>query len=174
MGLEWTLSAHWQASLQYTALMAEFRDAFLVNAPNHPLRDASGEADPSTQIVRRGNRIPLIPREQGRLALEWSDNRFEFGAEMLGRSNSRFRGDESNLDNDQLSGFVLVNINAAWKPTKLVTFFASVDNLFDRDFETFGVYGEGDEVLGDEFEDAYRFVGAGNPVSVQGGVRLRF
>tara|TARA_R110000850_G_scaffold191091_2_gene317248 strand:+ start:23832 stop:26183 length:2352 start_codon:yes stop_codon:yes gene_type:complete len=174
MGLEWTLSAHWQASLQYTALMAEFRDAFLVNAPNHPLRDASGEADPSTQIVRRGNRIPLIPRQQGRLALEWSDNRFEFGAEMLGRSNSRFRGDESNLDNDQLSGFVLVNINAAWKPTKLVTFFASVDNLFDRDFETFGVYGEGDEVLGDEFEDAYRFVGAGNPVSVQGGVRLRF
>jgi iron complex outermembrane receptor protein len=40
--------------------------------------------------------------------------------------------------------------------------FAKVDNLFDSEYETFGLYGEPDEAPGFTFEDA-RFVGASSP-----------
>jgi len=36
--------------------------------------------------------------------------------------------------------------------------FASIDNLLDEEYETFGLFGEPDAVLGDEFDEPY-FVG---------------
>lgn len=35
--------------------------------------------------------------------------------------------------------------------------FGRITNLFDADYATFGLLGEADEVLGDEFEDARFF-----------------
>ncbi|MGQ0700445.1 MAG: TonB-dependent receptor [Panacagrimonas sp.] len=176
LSLEWTLGRGFSTGVQYTALIAEFQDEFLVNSPNHPLRDADDEDEPdaSTRQVRKGDRIPLIPRQQARVTLDWANERFEAGLEAVGRGDSRFRGDEANVDSETLSGFVLVNASAAWKILPQLTVFASVDNLFDRDFETFGVYGEGDEVLGEDFEEARRFVGAGAPVTFEAGLSLRF
>ena len=40
--------------------------------------------------------------------------------------------------------------------------FARVDNVFDAEYETFGLVGAADEVLGDEFEDP-RFVSPAAP-----------
>ena len=176
LGVEVDLGAGFRAGLQYTALVAEFRDAFLVNSPNHPRRDPLDEDSPdaATREVSRGDRIPLIPRHQGRATLGWSSERFELGLEALGRGNSRYRGDESNTDDQKIDGFVIVNASASWSPLETFSLFAQVENLFDKDFETFGVYGEGDEVLGDDFEEARRFVGAGAPRIFEAGVRLRF
>ena len=176
LALDWNMGRGWTSGLQYTALIAEFRDGFLVNTPNHPLRDPLDEdsPDPSTGIVNKGDRIPLIPRQQIRASLDWGNERFDVGLEAVGRGNSRFRGDEANVDSEKLSGFVLLNAHASWKLMQQVSLFASVENLLDRDFETFGVYGEGDEVLGEDFEEARRFVGAGAPITFEAGVRLRF
>lgn len=174
LSLKWMIGRGWTAETQLTGLIAEFHDDFLVNTPNHPLRDAEAEADESTRQVREGDRIPLIPRYQYRAALGWSGGAFEAGVEVVGRGDSRFRGDEANVDSSRLGSFALVNVQADWELRPGLTLFASLDNLFDRDFETFGVYGEADEVLGEEFEDARRFVGAGSPMMVQGGVRLKF
>lgn len=174
--LQWVLGRGFSAGAQLTALTAEFREDFLVNTPNHPLRDPLDPAapDPSTREVRSGDRIPLTPRLQYRLALDWSGRGFDLGIETVGRGDSRFRGDEANVDASKLGGFAVLNAQAAWQCTPQLTVYASADNLLDREFETFGVYGEADEVLGESYEDARRFVGAGSPRRFQGGLRLRF
>lgn len=175
LALNLALGRGWSAGVQYTALIAEFREEFLVNTPNHPVRALDEDApDESTREVEKGDRIPLIPRQQARATLGWQNPRFGFELEAVGRSSSRYRGDEANVDSEQLSGFVIVNAQAEWKPLPRLSVFATVENLFDRDYETFGVYGEGDEVLGDDFEDARRFVGAGAPTMFEAGLRLRF
>ena len=171
-----SLGAGFELTVQATALTAEFRDAFLVSSPHHPVRDpAEPEApDPSTRQVSSGDRIPLIPRLQYRVALAWLGDRVETGVELVGRGSARYRGDESNRDPVKIGGFALVNANASWVLRPWVTLYASVDNLFDRDVATFGVYGESDDVLGDAYEDARRFVGPGAPRTFEGGIRIRF
>ncbi|WP_420467075.1 TonB-dependent receptor [Panacagrimonas sp.] len=166
----------WHVEAAYTALVAEFSEDFLVNSPNHPVRDPLDEDQPAdfTRQVEKGDAIPLIPRQQGRLALDWHDNRWHFDLEAVGRGHSRYRGDEANVDPEKIPGFVVLGAHADWKVTKNLELHAGVENLLDRDFETFGVYGEGDEVLGDEFEEARRFVGAGAPTTFEAGVSLVF
>ena len=51
--------------------------------------------------------------------------------------------------------------------------FASIDNLLDEEYETFGVFGEADDVLGDDFDEPY-FVGPGAPRAAWIGVRVEF
>lgn len=176
LGVDVSLGLGWRAGLQYTALVAEFRDDFLVNSPNHPLRDGLDDdrPDPRTRTVRKGDRIPLIPRQQGRATLGWEDEQLDLELELLARGNSRYRGDEANVDARTIDPFVVANVTATWTPASRLSLFAGIDNLFDRRFETFGVYGESDEVLGAAYEDARRFVGPGAPRRFEAGVRLRF
>lgn len=176
LSLQSNLGAGFTASMQVAGLIAEFRESFLENSPNHPLRDAGDPElpDPRTQEVHRGDRIPLIPRVQARGTIDWTGGAFSAGVEVVGRGNSRFRGDESNTDPRRLGGFAIVNVHAEWDVRPNVTLFAGVDNLFDRRFETFGVYGEAGEVLGDDYENERRFVGPGAPILAEAGVRLRF
>jgi iron complex outermembrane recepter protein len=176
LGADVALGGGWHAGVQVTALVAEFRESFLVNSPNHPVRDPLDEGAPAaaTREVEKGDRVPLTPRHQYRATLEWRGERVEVGAEVVGRGSARYRGDEANVDSEQLASFAVTSLHADWNVLPQLTLFASVENLFDRDFETFGVYGEGDEVLGEDFEDARRFVGAGAPVAVEAGLRLRF
>ena len=170
------LRGGWSVGVQYTALVAEFRRDFLVSSPNHPVRDPGDPGQPAaaTREVHKGDRIPLIPRQQARATLGWSHPTFALELEVLGRGDSRYRGDESNEDPERLDGFVIANLDASWTPRPGIELYAGVDNVFDRDVETFGVYGEADDVLGDDFEDARRFVGPGAPRLFETGVRLRF
>jgi hypothetical protein len=52
--------------------------------------------------------------------------------------------------------------------------FARVNNLFDTEYETFGVFGEPEEVLGPAFAGARRFVGPGAPFGAWIGLRMNF
>lgn len=176
LGLGVELGRGWHAGLQFTALVAEFRENFLVNSPNHPQRDALDPDQPAaaTRTVEKGDRVPLIPRQQYRATLDWRGERVEVGLEIVGRGSSRYRGDEANVDTQTLGSFAVAGLDAEWKLLPQLTLFGSVANLFDREFETFGVYGEGDEVLGPDYEDARRFVGAGAPRTFEAGVRVRF
>jgi outer membrane receptor protein involved in Fe transport len=55
-----------------------------------------------------------------------------------------------------------VNLHGRYKVTDNLQFFAKVDNLFDSEYDTFGLYGEPDEAPGLDFEDP-RFVGTSSP-----------
>jgi iron complex outermembrane receptor protein len=50
--------------------------------------------------------------------------------------------------------------------------FARVENVFDEDYETFGLLGEPAEIF-EEFADP-RFLGAGPPLGVWVGARVKW
>ncbi len=170
----WKPIKDWSVDANYTYLIAEFREDFLVNTPNHAVRDEDDEDEPAeeTREVSSGDRIPLIPHHLVNASVGWERDIGALRLEAVGRSKSRYRGDEANVDSEQLKGFVLFNLYGELRPLPRVTLFARVENLFDRDYETFGTYGEADEVLGDEYEDARRFVGPGAPQAFYAGIRI--
>jgi outer membrane receptor protein involved in Fe transport len=160
----------------YTYINAEFRDAFLVNSPNHPLRDPDNPDQPAPEalVVTPGNRIPGVPEHLLRLNAAWDINdRFTLGADMVAQSDQFFRGDESNTA-DPLDGFAIFNLNATYRFNPRAELFARVNNLFDTEYETFGVFGEPEEVLGPAFAGARRFVGPGAPFGAWIGLRMNF
>ena len=75
------------------------------------------------------------------------------------------RGDESN-QLDMVNDYALVNLHGSWQVTDRLRFFARISNLFDTDYETFGLLGEDPSEVGVQaFEDYSdpRFFGPGAP-----------
>jgi iron complex outermembrane receptor protein len=176
IGADWSLLPSVRLSANYTYIDAEFRESFLVNTPNHPLRDEDDEEQPAaeTRQVSSGDAIPLTPHHLFRASLDWHRERSQAGLEVAARSSSRYRGDEANVDPQRIGGFAVFNAYASQGIGRYVSVFARVENLLDTDHNTFGVYGESEEVLGEDYEDARRFVGPGAPRAIYGGVRVSF
>jgi len=154
-------------SLDYTYLEATFRDAFSVASANHP-----GAVDGEI-AVEAGDRLPLTPKRLFKAGLRFAVNGdLTLGAELRAASEQFVRGDEGNLA-DSLDGHALLGVRAEYRFGENARLFANVDNLLDEDYETFGLFGEADEVLGDDFDDPL-FVGPGAPRAVSVGVRVDF
>jgi hypothetical protein len=81
------------------------------------------------------------------------------GATLSSTSSQLLRGDEANL-RAPVDGSAIVNLSGSYALHKRAKVVARVTNLFDTDYATFGLLGEADEVLGDEFDDA-RFLESG-------------
>jgi iron complex outermembrane receptor protein len=162
--LDGTAGERFAWSLDYTYLEATFRDSFTVMSPNHPLA-VDGEID-----VESGDRLPLIPQQLFKAGIRFAATEaLTFGAGVVAASGSHFRGDEGNLL-DELEGYSVVNVRAEYRIGANTSVFASIDNLLDEEYVTFGVFGEADEVLGDELY----FVGPGAPRAAWLGVRVEF
>ena len=163
-------------SLNYAYLDATYRDAFEASSPNHPMADADAGN------VESGDRLPGIPRHSAKAALDLELYRqLRFGVEAIYYSDRHLRGDEANLD-APIDGYFLLNLLAEYRPLPALQFFARVNNVLDRDYETFGLYGEPDEVLEDELVDAGlepddvspRFLSPGAPINGFVGIRVTF
>ncbi len=152
-------------SIDYTYLDATFREDFTVASRNHP-EAVDGEIE-----VESGDRLPLIPEQLLKAGLRIaSPTRCTFGVDVLNSSGAFFRGDEGNLL-EELDGYTVVNLRAEYRFGEHASVFANIDNLLDEEYETFGVFGEADDVLGDDFEEPY-FVGPGAPRAAWIGVRV--
>jgi iron complex outermembrane receptor protein len=176
LGADWTVLPSLKLSAAYTYVDAEFRESFEVNTPNHPLRDPNDGSQPAagTGDVHSGDRIPLIPQHLFRAGADWHHDGTGAGLEMVARSSARYRGDEANVDPQRIGGFALFNAYASQAIGRHISVFGKVTNLFDTHYNTFGVYGDSEAVLGDDYEDARRFVGPGAPRGVFLGVRVSF
>jgi outer membrane receptor protein involved in Fe transport len=152
-------------SLDYTSLDATFREDFTVASVNHP------EADGGEIEVESGDALPLIPAHllKAGLRVAVTDD-FTIGADLRSSSGAHFRGDEGNLA-EELDGYTVVSVRAEYRLGDRAGLFANIDNLFDEAYETFGLFGEADEVLGDDFEEP-AFVGPGAPRALWIGVRF--
>ena len=100
----------------------------------------------------------------------FNDN-FSIGVGGIYNSDQVLRGDESN-QLATVDDYFVVNVNATYKINESFSFFAKINNLFDTDYETFGLLGEADEIFA-AFNDA-RFLGAGAPISGFIGIRIKF
>jgi outer membrane receptor protein involved in Fe transport len=152
-------------SLNYTYLDATFRDDFVVASPNNPA--AVGGEIP----VRSGDRLPTLPRHLfkaiGRYAIT---SKLSVGGDLLYQSSQYLRGDEANLS-QTVSGYTLVNAWAEYRLTRHWVLFGKVDNVFDNNYETFGLFGDATEVLGNDFDNP-RFLSPGAPRGAWVGIRL--
>ncbi len=155
----------WHFSTNYTYLNAVFLDGFRIQNP-------LDMEDPAGVQVERGDRIPGIPEHLFKVAVGvdlWQ--RWSLGIDGIYSGDQYFRGDEANIT-DPLSGYWVFNLTTEINVNKYVSFFGKVNNLFDNRYETFGTFGNAEEVLGDGFDNPC-FVSPGAPRAGWVGVRLR-
>lgn len=161
----WDIPVEWYANYAYTA--AEFREDFLVSSPNHPAA-VDGEIP-----VQAGDRLPGVPAHLFKAGAEiaflpsWLLN-----ADLVYNSSLRLRGDEGNLA-PPVAGGVVVDMTLRYRLRDSVDFSLKVANLFNRKYESFGLFGEADEVLGDDFDDN-RFLSPAARRGIWAGVGYRF
>lgn len=172
LGVETSLLGAWRALewfLAYTYVEATFEDDFAVLSPAHPFADDEGEIQ-----VRAGDRIPGIPAHQLKLGGDWRfANGVSLGGEVIYNSDQYLRGDESN-QLDTIDGYAVVNLRASWRFTPRFELFARLDNVFDAEYENFGLLGEDpSELLPGLTDTRPRFLGPGAPRAGWVGLRLR-
>ena len=160
--------------LAYTYLEATFEDEFTaVENENHPLGDDIE--------VEQGDRIPGLPEHTLKLGADYLlFERLNVGFDVAYTSKKELRGNEGNDRDDEgfldpVGGYAVVNLRASYQVTNNIQVFGRVTNLFDEDYESFGLLGEEpDEVAVEEFEDyeSPRFLGSGAPRAGFVGIKV--
>lgn len=139
-GLRWRVA--------YSFVDATYQSAFEVNAEANSTADADGNI-----VVHRGDRIPLIPRNTGRVILGFDVTpQWNIGGQMIASSGSFLHGNENNanragdtneagattLGSGRLPGYAVFNFETTFRVTRNFDLFGRVDNVFDRDYATAG------------------------------------
>jgi outer membrane receptor protein involved in Fe transport len=150
----------------YSFLRARFDTPLTLSSPNHP-DEEDGEIE-----VEAGSRIPGVPQHNLKANLSATIKRLTFGGSLLTTSNQYLRGDEANLL-PTIDGFAVLNLTANYPIGNHVRLTGRVTNLFGSEHSTFGLLGEADEVLGDDYEDP-QFLSPGAPRAAWVGVEFSF
>lgn len=152
----------WHFSTNYTYLNARYKTSFINQNP-------FDNTQPIT--VYSGNRIPGLPDHifKASLGVElWKKASLNLDSQYSGEQ--YLRGDEANIG-QKLAGYWLFNLRTELKLNPHFTIFAKVTNLFDHQYNSFGVYGNATELLGTEYNDG-RFISPGAPRAGWVGIRL--
>ncbi|KWF25079.1 TonB-dependent receptor [Burkholderia pseudomultivorans] len=125
--------------LSYSYVDATYRSSWTEHSPANSAADASGNV-----TVKPGDRIPGIPAHTVKLRLDYAATpRWDIGMNATWRSGVYARGDENNQDaNGRIAGYLLVDLDMRYRITKRFEVFASVTNLFDKRYASFGVLGQ--------------------------------
>jgi len=153
----------WHFSTNYTYLNARFLSGF----------DSLDPLD-HDQIARvdQGDKIPGIPEHVFKATIGvdlWQKLSLALDGRYSG--DQVFRGDEAN-NNPKLSGYWVFNARAEYKFTENVALFGKLDNIFDNNYNSFGVYGDASSIPGNFGTGNDRFVSPGMPRAGWLGVRL--
>jgi len=159
-GAEFSVLQQWddlEVSANVSYLQATFESPFVSFSPQNPM-------GPGRQVTP-GDTIPGQPEWLAGVEVTYPvlDNLY-ISADVDYASGQYFRGDEAN-ENRKLDGYTLVNLSATYAHSSGITVGLRLENVFDTEFETFGTYGEADEVLEDIYVDieSTEFVGPGQP-----------
>jgi iron complex outermembrane recepter protein len=137
---------HWH--ITYSFVDATFQSNFEVNAASNSTADANGNI-----LVQPGDRIPLIPKNTGRLVFDYDlTEQWNIGANLVAASGSFLHGNENNANqagvtnaagayisgSGWISGYTVVNLQSTYHIAKHAEIFARVINLFDKQYATAG------------------------------------
>ena len=158
MGVEASAQGHWRAIdwfLNYSFTRATFEST--VSLPS-----ATGE-----NVAHPGDELPGVPLHLFKSGIDAPlPYGFRIGADLQFTGRQYLRGDEAN-DRSQLSSYTAVNARLSYT-YEHVTLFARAENLFDAEYETFGVYAA-NPLAGGRVE---RFLSPGAPLGGWFGVRV--
>jgi iron complex outermembrane receptor protein len=93
--------------------------------------------------VKSGDQIPGVPRHTLKLRLGYEITpSWTVGSNIITTSSRYARGDENNQDaHGKIAGYTVVNLDTHYIINENWKLFAKVENLFDRDYATFGMLG---------------------------------
>lgn len=166
----------WSAFANYSFVQATFRSALTVPSPSNPFQDDDGDIQ-----VTPGDRMPGIPENRLKLGADFRIiPDWTVGATLNVVSSSFYVGDESN-QLPALPGYAVVNLHTSYKPSAHFEVFASISNLLNRKYSTWGILSDptginapgipADADSNDPGVDN-RFQSPAAPFEVFGGVRL--
>lgn len=154
----------------YALLHASYESALLLPGGAHP--DAiGGDPDGGGQIqVEPGDRIPGLPAHSLRARFGVRPVRqLYLGLSLRAQSAQYLRGDESN-QLAPVDGFATVDAEASYEPLTGLFVFVQARNLFDAEYETFGMVADPSQVLPQY--SSPRFLSPGAPLGLWAGVRV--
>jgi iron complex outermembrane recepter protein len=170
LGLELGAEGHierWTFFANYGLVRATFESALSISSPNNPAADANGNIH-----VKPGDRIPNIPLQSVKFGLGYAlTENWSVAGEWIGATGRFLRGDESNQQSE-LPSYLITNLESVYKLTPASEVYLRVNNLFDRNYETFGVFGDPTTAI-PQFTDR-RFVTPSAPRAAWLGARMRF
>jgi iron complex outermembrane receptor protein len=166
----------WSAYANYSYVRATFESALTVPSPSNPFQDENGDLS-----VVPGDRMPGIPKNRIKLGVDFKIiPQWTLGAELNYLSSFFYVGDESN-QLPSIPGYAIVNLHTSYKPFEHFEIFASVNNLFNRKYATWGILSDPTGVDGPGIAPGSvsngpgvdnRFLSPGAPAEVFGGIRL--
>ena len=152
LGLSGVVGDRLLVGANYTLVDATFRKAEELPGENNSASDTcSGDPTADCIQVRKGDRVPLIPRHQAKFFVDFkATQQWTVGADVVALSSMFVRGNENNQHQagDEFGGkgetgaFAIVNLRTSYQVTPMVSVFARVNNVFDREYNTAGVLGE--------------------------------
>lgn len=127
-------SPTWSVYANYSDIEASFESALLLPAPFNPFHDAHGDSE-----VRAGNRLPGIPRQRLKLgATAQIGPRWSLGATLTLIGEQYYYGDSSNRTSP-LPAYHVLELHTAYQVGRQIRIFATVSNLFDARYATYGI-----------------------------------
>jgi outer membrane receptor protein involved in Fe transport len=167
-GLELNASLNrnkWLVDVSYSYLDARYSTAFISFSPNNP------SSVDGALLVDKGDKIPSIPEHSAKLSLayQWTE-KLKSSLAINSSSGVYLRGDEANLD-EKTASYTVVNAGIAYRVIKNMVWHLQAKNIFDQEYERFGLYGEPDEVIDDLDNESPRFLSPAAPRSVAVGLK---
>lgn len=162
-------SGDWQWLGSYSYVQARFDDHFLALSPNHPDANSEGEI-----AVRPGNRLPGLPEHIAKLSVDYAlSQALSIGAEVVHNGPQVLRGDESN-GLSTVGAATIVNAQANYLLGAKFSVFVKLSNVFDREYENFGLLGEDpSELIPGLLDNRPLFLGIGAPRAAWLGAKLQ-
>jgi outer membrane receptor protein involved in Fe transport len=161
----------WSAYLDYTYTKATYQSGFVEAAGSNPAADANGNI-----TINPGDQLPGVPLHQGKLGVTYHvTDQWTVGGVVIAQSGQYLFGDEANLT-PQLPGFVTLNLSTSYQLTPHVQFFASVENVTDAKYYTYGTFSPTSSVFLAQAPNATnpRAYSPAAPIGGFGGVRITF
>ncbi len=137
--------------------------------------------------IKKGMRIAGLPEHTLRIGADWrAMPKLTIGGNMLATSSIITQGNEAGGIGDDgegdasVKGYFLMNLHANYEASKGLDYFARINNVFDRRYETYGmIAASGFDQYGANLDPSIannisRFVAPGAPRSFMVGVRYRY
>jgi outer membrane receptor protein involved in Fe transport len=128
-------------SANYTYLNATFQSGEVLNSPANSSSDANGNI-----AIQPGDHLPLIPTHTFKARADWQATpAWLVGLGMLVVSSSNARGNENGQHQADGSffvgagkspGYAIFDLSTKYRSTPRLSFFAQINNLFDRKYAT--------------------------------------
>jgi iron complex outermembrane recepter protein len=168
----------WSSYVDYSLVDATFLTAVTMPSPSNPFQDANGNIQ-----VEPGDQLPGIPKNRVKVGADLQIlPQWALGASAEWVSSVYYVGDQSN-QLAPIAGYTVVDLHSTYTLIQHVQVFASIDNLLNRKYATWGILSDptgigtpGVPVNGVTNGPGVnnRFLSPAAPFEIFAGIRLNF